>query len=82
MSEIRYRVRSVEQAAPPEGVQGGGTWCRYVIEWGERTIVGHRRGTVQQVTRHAQEFVEELNARAAGKGRSMWAPRQRGRTSG
>ncbi len=36
----------------------------------------------QQVTRHAQEFVEELNARAAGKGRSMWAPRQRGKAAG
>ncbi|MCP4406541.1 MAG: hypothetical protein GY807_02035 [Gammaproteobacteria bacterium] len=71
-----YKVVCVEKTNPPEGVENG-TWYRYVIECGNSTIVGNRRGTLQQVTSHADDFVEGLNTRPRIPGRSMWAPRQK-----
>jgi hypothetical protein len=74
----RYCVACVEKTDPPEGAEGG-TWYRYVIERGNcnSTIVGNRRGTLQQVTNHANAFADDLNSRSGVQGRSIWAPRQK-----
>ena len=65
----QYTVTSVERSEPPEGVEEG-TWYRYVIEQHNSTIVGSRRGTLEQVTCHANEFAADLNARPIGR----WNP--------
>ncbi len=69
-----YRVISVEKTEPPEGAEGK-DWYRYIIERAGSTIAGHRRGTAQQVTRHAKAFADDLNARTSGRATSPWAPR-------
>ncbi len=71
-----YSVTSVEKIDPPEGGEAG-NWYRYVVENARSTITGCRRGSLQQVTRHAKSFAEELNARAGGRVASPWAPRQK-----
>lgn len=71
-----YKLVRVEKTDPPEGADNG-SWYRYVIECGNSTIVGSRRGSLQQVTNHASTFVDDLNARPRIPGRSMWAPRQK-----
>ena len=65
-----HNLVCVERTAAPEGMNGG-KWCRYVIVRDgstpdASTIVGYRRGTVQQVTAHAKHCVDQLNARATG----------------
>jgi len=74
-----YKLASVEEAAAPEGCgeDDKARWFRYVIERGSATIVGQRRGTRQQVTTYANDYVEELNARSNGQSASLWAPRQK-----
>lgn len=72
----RYSVTCVEKTDPPDGADYG-TWYRYIIEGGNSTIVGNRRGTLQEVTCHANDFVEDLNSRSGSRGRSMWSPRQK-----
>lgn len=72
----RYSVTCVEQTDPPDGADTG-TWYRYIIEGGNSTIVGNRCGTLQEVTCHANTFVEDLNSRSGSRGRSMWSPRQK-----
>ena len=75
-TENEYRVISVEKTDPPAGGDGK-DWYRYIIERKGSTIAGHRRGTLQQVTSHARSFADDLNARAGGRGASIWAPRQK-----
>lgn len=71
-----YKVISIEPTDPPEGGETG-DWFRYVVKNARSTITGRRRGSRQQVRRHAEDFAAELNARAGGAGTSPWAPRRR-----
>ena len=71
-----YSLACVEKTEAPVGAEGK-NWYRYVIERATSTIVGQRRGTLQQVTSHAEAFVEELNARSSGRSASAWAPRRK-----
>jgi hypothetical protein len=66
-----YHLISVERSDAPDGAEGG-KWCRYVIGQGNSRIVGHRLGSVQQVTQHAKTCVEELNARAKWPVSATW----------
>jgi len=67
-----YTVVSVEKTEAPEGGDGG-EWYRYVVGRDKSTIVGNMRGTLQQVTHYAKEFVENLNSRTGvPKVRSAW----------
>lgn len=68
-----YRVISVEEIAAPEGMQDG-KWHHYVIGHGNSKIEGKRQGTLKAVTRHAEEFAENLNLRGS-KGYSSYMPR-------
>lgn len=61
-----YTLISVDRTAAPEGIDASHC-CRYIIARHGSTIVVYRRGTVAQVTRHAADYVDELNARAMGQ---------------
>lgn len=74
-TEIDYKVVSVEKTDPPEGIDGG-NWCKYIVGRGDSSLVGSRRGTLKQVTEHAETLVSDLNARSGRKGKSVWAPKQ------
>jgi hypothetical protein len=75
LAEYDYKVVSVEKTEPPEGVDGG-SWYKYIVGRGDSSLVGSRRGTLKQVTEHAQTLVNDLNARSGRKGKSVWAPKQ------
>ena len=77
-SPSEFIVSSVEKTDAPAGCEGEG-WYRYVLERGASTIVGSRRGTLQQVRTHAREYAAEINNRAANGGASTWSPKIKGR---
>ena len=60
----RYEVASVEQAAMPDGGQGG-DWYRYVLSSGRARITGFHRGTLEEVTAYATSCAEDFNLRSA-----------------
>jgi len=71
--ENQFSVVSVEKTAAPAGADGD-NWYQYVVARDNSQIVGSMRGSLQQVTNYAKEFVENLNNRASmPKGRSTWA---------
>jgi hypothetical protein len=70
----KYRVVSVEKTTPPEGMPDG-NWYRYVIGQGTSRIEGIRLGTLKAVTRHAEEFAENLDTRTS-IGYSAYAARK------
>lgn len=72
--ERRFRVISIKKSNAPEGILEG-EWYHYVISRGSSEIKGKRPGTLQSVTEHAEEFVENLNRRAA-PGYSAYAARK------
>lgn len=74
-----YKLMGVEEIDAPEGCResGKGRWYRYVIERNNSTIVGQRHGTRQQVTAHADAYVDQLNERSVAGSTSLWAPRQK-----
>ncbi len=59
----KFSVTKIEKTDPPEGMPAG-EWYRYVIGRGTSEIQGKRPGTLESVTEHAEEFVENLNRRA------------------
>jgi hypothetical protein len=69
--DFNYRLVHVEKSEPPAGIQGG-NWYRYTLRRKNGDIVGRRCGSYQQVSRYAQAFTEDLNARATGVGKSLW----------
>lgn len=60
----KYSLISVEKTDPPEGMQDG-NWYRYVIGHGRSRIEGVRLGTLKAVTRHAEEYAENLDSRTS-----------------
>jgi hypothetical protein len=72
--ENPYTLSSVNKAKAPAGTDGN-DWYRYVVERDSNTIVGCMRGTFQQVSTYAEEFVENLNIRSHSRKRySQWSP--------
>ena len=71
-----YNVTGIEKAQAPDGEDQGG-WYRYVIESTRSRITGVRRGSKQQVLGYAKSFADDLNARASGRGYSIWAPKSK-----
>jgi hypothetical protein len=63
INDHKYRLISVEKTDPPEGMPNG-SWYRYVIGQGTSRIEGTRLGTLKSVTRHAEEYAENLDTRA------------------
>ena len=70
-----YQVVEVTKINPPDGVDEG-NWYRYEIALEGETIVGSRRGTLQQVTQYANECASNMSERVA-RGRSSWASRNK-----
>lgn len=66
MIENDYEIVSVEPADPPGGMNGTGWYC-YIIEQGENTIRGYKRGDIKSVTRAVEEIVVRLNERRYGR---------------
>jgi len=73
----KYRVTIIEKSKAPEGMSGD-EWYHYVISQGPSKIEGQRPGTLESVTEHVEEFVENLNRRAA-LGYSAYAARKTGK---
>jgi len=73
-SNKEYCVVSIEKTKAPDGTEGS-NWYKYIVARENSTIVGNMRGSLSQVTKYADEFVENLNSRASfPRGRSTWAP--------
>jgi hypothetical protein len=74
--ERSFSVVSVEKLEPIAGMIDEGCY-RYIIECGRGRIVGTRFGTLQEVSRHAKAFIDELNSRDNNSGYSFWLRRGR-----
>ena len=59
----KYHLTTVEKTPPPENMPEG-DWYRYVVSYGDSKINCVRGGTLKEVTCHAEDFVENLNARS------------------
>ena len=60
-----YKVISVERVKPTKDMPG--IWCRYVVQRGASKIEGLHAGDLDEVTEHAENFVETLNERVTKK---------------
>jgi len=79
--EKPYSLSSINKTSAPEGTEGN-DWYRYVVERDNSTIVGCMRGSLQQVTAYAKEFVEKLNVRShTRKNYSTWSPPHQKKTA-
>jgi len=76
LTNVRYMVKAVEKNATPAGCDGN-DWHRYVLERNGSTLVGQRRGTLNQVTRYAEELADDVNSRSGGNGPSQWSSRNK-----
>ena len=70
-----FKLESIVDEEGPTGTEGVG-WHRYVITQGGNTIVGHRRGSLENVMVAAEKIVLQLNQRRVGNfSRSILSPR-------
>ena len=78
VSEIKgqFEVIKVAKITAPEGMEGK-DWHSYVIKRGSTEIMGHKPGTKQIVTEHAQQVAADLNARSGFTTCSPYAQRRR-----
>ncbi|MBI3897667.1 MAG: hypothetical protein HY308_05140 [Gammaproteobacteria bacterium] len=70
-----FRLARVEKTDNPDGGRGGQHWYRYVLDNGRSTITGQRRGSLKDVTAHANRYAEQLNTRTFGS-HSVWTARR------
>ena len=61
-NEKTYKVVTVEKGKAPKGMTGD-DWHHYVIGRGTSIIEGDKVGTLKDVTVHAKELAERINAR-------------------
>jgi hypothetical protein len=79
ISEESYHVMTVEKSAAPEGMPGN-DWHHYVIGRGSSIIEGKKTGTLKDVTEHAKDLAERINARCDKNGItyvSTYTPRKK-----
>jgi hypothetical protein len=62
LKHVEYKLLSVEKTDPPPGVEDG-SWYRYVVGRGDSSLEGKRRGTLKQVSEHAETLAADLNSR-------------------
>lgn len=74
ISERQFAVTSIEKTEPPAD-ETEGNWYQYTIGEGDSAITGKRAGSLASVRKHAEEFAENLNRRAA-LGYSAYAARR------
>ena len=58
--EREFAVTAIQKCAAPDGKRSG-QWHRYTVENQLTTIQGYAKGSKTEVTRHASEYVENLN---------------------
>lgn len=73
--DARYTVIAVEAVSCAEGDED--SWYRYVLEAMGSTITGRRRGTLDEVTRYAENFAEQINERYDSAGWTTWMHKPR-----
>ncbi len=61
-----FEVESVEKTSATQDSDGI-PWHRYVLTDGTTKITGQRRGTLREVSAHADDCVKKLNLRRLGK---------------
>jgi hypothetical protein len=61
-----WKIVSIERSEAPSGTEGT-DWYAYVIEQGEHTSNGYRRGKLKAVTLAVEELIFQLNERRFGK---------------
>lgn len=62
ISASEFTLETIEETEAPDGA-GPEKWYRYIIGRGKSVINGMRAGTLQSVTEHAENIVEDLNSR-------------------
>ncbi len=79
-SQETYKTLTIEKSAAPRGLTGD-DWYHYVISRGNSIIEGDKVGTLKEVTAHAKDLAERINARNDKYGItyvSSYAPRKKG----
>ena len=61
-SQEMYKIVTIEKSAAPRGMTGD-DWHHYVIGRGSSIIEGDKVGTLKEVTEHAKDLAERINAR-------------------
>ncbi|CAG0940881.1 hypothetical protein GPROT2_01130 [Gammaproteobacteria bacterium] len=61
-----FRLVSIERTEPPTGAAGK-NWHRYTIRQGANAINGYLQGTSTAVKHAAEQIVNQLNERRAGR---------------
>lgn len=62
--ERQFAVTKIEKTDPPAD-ESDGNWYQYTIGEGDSAITGIRAGSRASVRKHAEEFADNLNRRAA-----------------
>ena len=57
-----YKIVTIEKSEAPRGMTGD-DWHHYVIGRGDSIIEGDKVGTLNEVTEHAKDLAERINAR-------------------
>ena len=71
----QYKVISVEKIKAPEGMAGT-NWHRYTIQKGNSIIDCKKTGTLNEVSKHAENVAEQINSRTS-KGGSTYAAKKK-----
>lgn len=72
LKKPRFIIQSIEKSNPPKGMPDG-SWYRYIVGQDGSKITGYKKGSLRSVTKHVEDFIENLNERSA-KGYSPSAP--------
>jgi len=75
INKQKYNLVSVEKIDTPKDMPAG-NWHRYVIERGNSTMKGMQSGSLLEVKKYAEDFVEGLNERGV-TGSSTYATRKK-----
>lgn len=61
-TDVEYTLISVTKTVVPAGMEGD-SWYEYILGNGNSRLVCQRRGTLAQVTEHAEGVATDLNSR-------------------
>lgn len=78
-SHETYKIVTIEKSKAPRGMTGD-DWHHYVIGRGNSIIEGDKVGTLKEVTEHAKDLAERINARSDKYGVtyvSSYSPRKK-----
>jgi len=79
-SQETYKIVNIKKSPAPRGLTGD-DWHHYVIGRGNSIIEGDKVGNLKEVTAHAKDLAERINARNDKYGItyvSTYSPRKKG----